>query len=244
MVTSGPPAGTASMSAVRLPSAIAPFFTVSDFSALTALTSAPFPNRNSIAFKLPLPAASIKGVRPNLSLSSIDAPFSTSRRIEARSFAIAAATTRLPFRFRPVLQQVPDRGRGAIVGRRQVQRRAPHLGLGVDIGPGSHQQTDLFGFGDRPHQRGRAEIILRVDVRAGGENRPKSFQAAVGGRVMQRRGGVLVLELHALAVHHGVDHRQIVPPDAVIVLVRRIGPLPETGNRQGHPGPQAQSQPA
>jgi hypothetical protein len=50
---------------------------------------------------------------------------------------------------------------------------------------------------------------------------------------MQRRGGVLVLKLHTVAVRHGVNHRQIVPPDGIIVLVRQIGPLPETGNRQG-----------
>ena len=145
---------------------------------------------------------------------------------------------RRSFDFRPVLQQVPDRGRGAIVGRRQVQCGAPHLRPGIDIRLGSHQQADLFGFGDGPHQRRRAELVLCVDVRSCGENRPQRFHAAVGGRVVQRCGRVLVLEFHPLAVHHRVNHRQIVLPDRT----HSTGPPGRAPARNrkpsGHPVPQ------
>ncbi len=45
---------------------------------------------------------------------------------------------RLRLQFRPMLEEKAHRGRGAIVGRCQIQRGPPHLGFGVDIGPGGH----------------------------------------------------------------------------------------------------------
>ena len=64
--------------------------------------------------------------------------------------------------FRPVVQQKPHRRRGAVVSRRQRQRRATHFRFGVDIRSGGHQEADFFRLGDGPHERGGAKIVLRV----------------------------------------------------------------------------------
>ncbi len=134
-------------------------------------------------FRLPLPAANIKSVRPASSLALTLRPFpATGGCWQCRS-PRCGSHERASFQFRPMLQQEPHGGRRAIAGRRQVQRRAAHLGAGIDIGSRAHQEADFFRLGNGPHQRRGAEIVLTRRPPRPGQQEPACIHAAVGSGI-------------------------------------------------------------
>ena len=171
----------------------------------------------------------MRGVRPmNVSGVSMSALASRSRRTVAVSLPKVAALSGVTWRVSMTSTFAPLARRSFIDSRRRDDRRrrghdesgAFAARGGVDLRVVVQKKADPGGIGNRPHERGGTEIVLRVDVGATVDKQAHGVERADFGGVHEGSDAAVVGDVGArVGVEEGFELGEVVFADRGVEVI-------------------------